>query len=267
MKVKLKNFISSAIFGGVLISVSVDISASTLHAIKPLASGISYGYQATPDGSKVIYRKQTSYSDPSELFSVSLEGNRIPQKISGSDYVGSGVYSNKEIITSNSEKLVYIADNYADQIPALNLVSTMTDGSGLPISISNLYQDINLFQITSDDLRVLFIAGPYQQWSLYSTLLDGSGGEPISLSTYESMGNVTDFIAIPDSNKVVYLADHGVFISYTDNHVTSTNQLSTTNYGYAQLELTPDKQSILILSNNGIYKIPLDGTTDPILST
>ena len=264
MKVKLKRFISSAIFGGVFISISLDLSASTLHAIKPLAVGVQYNYQLTPDASRVIYSKQVSHLDPIELYSVPLEGDRLPQKISGSDVVGSGVYSNQEIISSDSEQLVYIANNSADQLPALNLVSTLIDGSGLPVSISNLYQDINLFQITPDDSRVVFSAGDYQQWSLYSTLLDGSAGEPIALSTYALMGNVTGFIAIPDSNKVVYLTTQGVFISSTDSQITSTVQLSNTNYGYAKIELTSDQQSILISSYDGIYKIPLDGSTAPV---
>ncbi len=203
-----------------LYSAPVDGGSPPVRLNNPLVTGGNVdNFWITPDGSRVVYTADQDTDEVSEIFSAPIVGGATPVKLNAPLVPeGDVVISSRRIaviISSDSRRVVYLADQDTDGISELYSVSidgtppvklNATDASGSTLPIDTVV-------ISPDSSRVVYTADD----GLYSVPI-GGGSAPVKLNTAGSVFHTArpflsnnkkspGFSISPDSNRVVYVAD------------------------------------------------------------
>ena len=168
------------------------------------------GFKISPDGRYVVFKADRETYGVDELFSVPLSGGD-PVKINGPFTSGGDIYIDKFFFSSDSQRVVYQADQEIDE--RLELFSVPIAG-GTAVKLNGpLVADGNVstWQITEDGQRVVYRADQElaHRFEIYSVPI--TGGTAVKLNgTLVYGGTVTVFAVSADSQRVVYSADQEV---------------------------------------------------------
>lgn len=193
-------------------SAPVDGSAAAVSLSGVLGSGFNVvGFRISPDSSRVVYLADQDTDGTFELYSVPITGGSAV-KISGTMVSGGNVDTNGFEISSDSSRVVYIADQ--DVNSKTELYSVPILGGESPVKLNaamgNL-QDVSFFAISSNGSRVVYLADQYVDNQIEIASVPITGGTPVKLNgTLIANGDVSGFTIIPDGSSVVYLADQDV---------------------------------------------------------
>jgi Tol biopolymer transport system component len=162
----------------------------------------------SPDGRHVVYVADQATDEARELWSVAIDGQSPPVRLSGPLPSGTGI--DKFVIAPDSEHVVYrAAQDSADvnelySVPIAGGAITKLNG---PMVAGG---DVDDFQITPDASRVVYKGDQVtDRGEIFSVPI--SGGAQVRLSgTLVLGGNLFDFDITPDGNRVVYKADQQV---------------------------------------------------------
>ncbi len=237
-----------------LYSAPIDGSQSPVKVNGRLVPGgfVSYGFQISPDASRVVYLATQDTPSVLELYSAPIDpgGRRIRRpgvplavKLNG-PLVAGGSISGPFLIGPDSQRVVYHADQEVDGVH--ELYSRPLDGSSVPVKLNGplvaggdvdeLEPDRN--QISPDGTRVVYRADQDTDdvSELYSVPIDGSSG-PVKLNdpVVPPDGYVGDFAIEPDGDRAVFL---------------------TSTYDPLNGTVTPD-----------LVSVPLDGGASPVQFT
>lgn len=169
------------------------------------------GFQISPDGDTVVYRKGRNATDSWDLYSVAMIGGEAVL-INGALPSGAAP-RNYFLITPNSARVLYLVDATVDD--SFDLYSVAINGGGpvkLTTGVSAGYSIDPSFQISADGSRVAFRGATVaaQVYHLFSAPV--TGGTVVRLNGALQAGeNVEATFAISqDSSKVVYRSDEDV---------------------------------------------------------
>lgn len=170
----------------------------------------------SPDSRRVVYRADQERDELWELFSVPIEGGTAVKLngplVSGGDVFG--VYSRGFQVSPDSLRVIYLADQEADEV--FDLYSVPIDG-GTPIKLNAPFGAHGdawaSFDVSPDSTRVVFHGSetPYL-FELYSVPIDGGTVTKLNPSLVDS-GSVSAVSISSDSRHVVYLANQENFQS------------------------------------------------------
>jgi hypothetical protein len=267
-----------------LYSVPLDGSGSPVKLNGSLVLwGDVLSFQISADSSRVVYRADQDTDGVVELYSRPLDGSGSPVKLNGS-LVGGGSVQSAFQISADSSRVVYLADQDADNV--YELYSRPLDGSGSPVKLNGSLLVANGdvhsgFQISADSSRVVYRADSEadQVFQVYSRPLDGSGS-PVELNgSLVSGGHVTDFRISADSSRVVYHADqdtdnvyelYSVPLDGSDGPVKLNGSLVDGGDVTAPFHISPDSRRVVYRADqdtdgvNELYSVSLDGSSSPI---
>jgi hypothetical protein len=199
-----------------LYSAPIDSSGSQTKLNGELNSGGSiYGFELTPDGSRVLYHGRVD-SNTTELYSASVDGGGSQIKINnapnGDGYVAD--YS----ITADSSRVVYLGDLTTEDQD--ELYSAPIDGSGPQTQLVDVAagQEVVDYTLTDDGAFAVFKQFEEDGYDEFESLwaVDVLGdAAPIRLSdSLPEGGEITDFSIAPDNRTVVYRANTEQFGAY-----------------------------------------------------
>jgi Tol biopolymer transport system component len=217
-----------------LYSVPMTGSASPIKLNHPMPSGgLVSDFWISMDGTRVVYLTNEFTSLPSELYSVPLMGG-TPVKLNGPLVNGGNVFDNVNMITYDSSRVIYLADQDTDGV--IELYSAPLVGGAPPIKLngpltSGAYVE-RIFLISPDSSRVIYVAQQDTEWVMELYSVSSSGGTPVKLNgTLVNGGDVESWGGVqisPDGSRVIYLADQDtdeVWELYTDEHLPSVSDI------------------------------------------
>jgi Tol biopolymer transport system component len=199
---------------------SVPITGPALAGVKlngamVAGGGVSWAdFAVSPDSQYVVYRADQQIRDVAELYSVPIMGPAgAGVKLNGS-LVAGGDVSSRLLISPDSGRVIYSADQEVDEVYELYSVPiTGPAGAGaklngpLPFGGDVLPE----FLISVDSARVVYVADQQvdEVYELYSVPVAGPAGAGIRLNdTLPPGGDVmSNFLISPDGARVVYRAD------------------------------------------------------------
>jgi len=189
----------------------------------------------TPDGRAAVYLADQEVDERFELHVVPLDGSGAPRRLNAPLVPGGDVQA--FAVDPKGHRALYLADQDLDG--ARELYTVPLDGSAPPlklnppaIALSNSRGDVPWFTLAPDGEHVVFLAGIYGPSfvSLYAAPLDG--GAPATLLDPFHAGSPTTWVVriAADSSRVVYFL-----------------------------------RSRTAVENFGLFSVPLDGSTPPVL--
>ncbi len=166
-------------------------------------------FSISPDGERVVYRADQDADEVFELYGAPIGGGPVtklnPALVSGGD-VGSSGYD----ISPDSSRLVFIADQAADEVQELFSVDI---AGGTPVKLNAplaALGNVTDFLISPDSATVVYRADQEtdQDYYIYGVPLAG-GSTPVRLNASMPAGrSVGNHYAIsPRGGRVVYQAD------------------------------------------------------------
>lgn len=237
----------------------------------PAPDGSVVGVSLSPDGARVVYRADQDTDEVFELYSVSVHGGPVtklnPPLVAGATAGDVGKY----LVSPDGTRLVYLADQDADQV--YELFGVHLPG-GVPLELSgplvrNGDVDTFNFAISADSRRVVYVADQEVDGrpDLYSAPIDG--GPAVKLSTQAVVAY--DFDISPDSSWVVFrddeIAPHVPAIHAVPIDGGSPIELAETLPASTvqDVELSPDSSRVVIRQyehdalSEGLYSVPVAG--------
>ena len=240
-------------------------------------------FRISPDSSRVIYtadqNDQNSAGDELELFSVPISGGTTT-RLNADLPTGGNVVDSSPLISADSSRVIYIADQNTVGVPELFSVP-IAGGEPVPLN-SNLVSggEVTPFghQISPDGSRVIYIADQNTVGvrELFSVPI--AGGDVVRLnSNLVSGGEVSPFgVQIsPDGSRVIYRADQninnrfelfsvpitgGVLPERLNENLVSSGQV----IGFG---ISPDASRVIYLADQNInnvrelFSVPIAGGT------
>lgn len=180
-------------------------SAQTTAAGTPVqldAAASALDFRSSPDGARVVYRRQLGTTGYRELRSVPLDGATAPVTLHPPLAAGHGVQDFE--IAADGARVVFRS--------GFELFSVPLDGSAPPVRLHvplASTRAVSAFRIGPDGRRVVFLGDLALDdvVQLYSVPIAG-GAAPRKLSgPLVAGGDVTGFVLAPDGRTVVYRAD------------------------------------------------------------
>ncbi len=196
-----------------LFGARLDGGAPPLQYNPPLPAGPVLGdvlgFQATADGSRVLYRADQDSDETFELYSVKTGRNSDPVKLNGT-LPDSGDVLADFALDADGRRVVHqvLAGSYT-------LFSAPTDGAHPPVELDSAASQFPLpFGISLDGTRVVY-RKPVSatDHDLWSAQIDG-GSPPVALAALAGARTVAEFQLGPDSGAVVYRADQDVLARF-----------------------------------------------------
>jgi Tol biopolymer transport system component len=195
-----------------LYSVPLDGSAAPqkLNGPLPEEGDVSFGnFAISADSSRVVYRADQETDQVFELYSVPLDGSAAPQKLNSALVEEGNVYPGGFVISADSSRVVYVADQETDEV--LELYSVPIDGGAAPQKLNGPLPEggnvsFRSFAISANSSQVVYMAEQEMDgmFELYSVPIDG-GAAPQKLNgSLEASEDVVDFAIGGDGRRVVY---------------------------------------------------------------
>lgn len=200
-------------------------TATVLNGTLAATRDVEAGFSISANSAKVVYRSDEAVGDLVELYSVSLAGG-TPTKLNGSlnaggDVLGTGAPTSGQdpLITSNSARVVYLADAVAD---GLNELYSVPIGGGTAVRLNRALTaggDVQNFRLTPDSNWAIYGADgdTDETFELYATPI--AGGTVLDVSGPLVFGGdvILKYVLTPivwevssNSRDVVYAADETV---------------------------------------------------------
>jgi Tol biopolymer transport system component len=176
-----------------------------------VAGGNTFGFEISPDSSRVVYLADQQTDTILELYSVPLGGPAAAGiKLNGALVAGGNVGFSQ--ISPDNGRVVYQADQQTDNV--FELYSVPLGGpaaAGIKLNGALVaLGDVDNFAISPDSSRVVYTADQQTDtvFELYSVPLGGPAAAGIKFNgALVAGGNVVNFQISPDSGRVVYRAD------------------------------------------------------------
>jgi Tol biopolymer transport system component len=229
----------------------------------------------SPDGLHVVFVADQATDEARELWSVPIDGQSPPVRLSGPLPSGTGI--EKFVIAPDSEHVVYRAAQ--DSAGVSELYSVPIAGGAInklngPLVVGG---DVEDFQISPDGTRVVYKAAQATERGEIFSVAIGGGAEVRLSGTLVLGGNLFDFDITPDGNRVVYRADQqvdGLFELYSVpigggafTKISNGAKVSDT------VGITPDSERIVyqatfaISSVTELFSVPVSGGVAVQLNT
>ncbi len=240
-----------------------------------VAGGNVFDFQISPDGAYVIYRADQQVDEIVELFTVATTGGPST-KISGTLVSGGDVRFRSWLVSPDSTRVAYLADQEIDEV--LEVFGAPIAAAGASVRLNDPLDpgppsgDVARYAVTPDSSTALYVADGDEEdvFELYRAPV--AGGSVVKLSgTLVSGGDVQDLRITPDGARSVYRADQNVnnrselFSVPLDG---SQAPLRLTSFGDVRsYDLTPDGTRVLYLAQFGglkLYSVPIDGSQAPV---
>jgi len=193
-----------------LLMLTATFAQVKLHPDLSADTSIEY-YEISPDGSTVVYIADRDEDDVFELYSVSIQGG-ANTKLNGTLVDGGDVDFNRFRvfrISSDSQRVVYIADQETDGTPEIYSVP-INGGTVTKLNGTLAGNDgVRSFQVSPDGQTVVYIADELDNFDdeLYSVPITGGPSTKISQDNI-GIGDVNlTFHISPDGQWVVYVAN------------------------------------------------------------
>jgi len=174
---------------------------------------VSFGnFAISADSSRVVYRADQEIDQVFELYSVPLDGSAVPQKLNSALVEEGNVYPGGFVISADSSRVVYVADQETDEV--LELYSVPLDGSAAPQKLNGPLPEggnvsFRSFAISANSSQVVYMAEQEMDgmFELYSVPIDG-GATPQKLNgPLEANEDIVEFAIGADSRLVIYRAE------------------------------------------------------------
>jgi len=203
-----------------LFGVPLDGSAAPVRLNAPLVAGgdvQNFGFEISPDSTRVVYRADQTTDEVFELFSVALDGSGSPVQVNTTPVLGGDVLD--FALSPDSSHIVYRADQASDEV--YELFGVPLDGSAAPVRINGdlaaggdvqgLFGLTAIpFRITGDSSRVVYMADQTvnEQFQLFSRSIDGGGSSVLLSGTPPPGGDIRDQLLLtPDGTRAIYTGD------------------------------------------------------------
>ena len=193
----------------------VELYSASIDAGSPVkvsgALGVGWdvvSFQLVPGGSRVVYRavhRPVLQEEAAELFGAPIAGGvavKLSEAFAGSSF----------LVSLDGTRVVFTDQ---DQQGVIGLYSALVDGSSAAVELSEDGAVTNVFRISPDGSRVVYVADPENDWILeiYSVPIDGSS-PPLRLDgpfSYDQVALLADLAFSPDGKTVVYRAVKDVY--------------------------------------------------------
>ncbi len=238
------------------------------------------GLQFSPNSSRVLYRADQDTDDVFEIYSVPGTGGAAV-KLNGALVAGGGVSQNGLQFSSDSSRVLYVADQ---DVSNVNEVFSVPSTGGLPVKLNGALVaggDVvsNGVRFSPDGSRAFYLADQLADdvFELFSVPSTGGGAVKIS-GTLATGGDVqaAGLQFSPNGSRVVYRADQ-----QTDNVVElysvpatggaavkiSGPLVSGGDVDSANLRVSPDSSRVIFLADkqtdgvNELFSVPITGGT------
>jgi len=256
-----------------------ELYATPVSGGEPIRLGSTYvpegdvydhGIAISPDSSRVVYLADLERVTFNELYSVPLDGQTVPVKISGSMVPGGNVeWWPGTLISPDGSTVVYLADQ--DTLDQFDLYGVPIDG-GTSVSLtSGTAVSIDSFAISPDSSRVVYADGNSNGVDLFSVPV--GGGERVRLNQVGTVLPEDGYRISPVGPTVVFRSDEeaaGVYELYRTpvegGIPVKVNGTLVSGSGVSVFHLGPDGATVFYhaqdeLTGTGTYKIPLLGGT------
>jgi len=195
-----------------LYSVELDPPFRVHKLNGPMSGEATLWFQVSPDSRRVIYVASEESPTTLEVYSAPIDGSAPRVKLNGTMVGGGNVNGNLIVVTPDSTRVLYVADQDTDGVnelysapidgstPAVKLNAPLVPGGGV----------IGRFQVSPDSTHAVYVADQEQDEvrGLYSVPVDGSAA-PVRLNAdLPAGGYIPLSVAIgPDSSAVFYRAE------------------------------------------------------------
>lgn len=235
------------------------------------------GFKISNDSQWVVYVADQDTNNVNELYRVPITGGASVKL--NATLVGSGdvdVFGFQ--ISSDSQRVVYLADQDVDN--EVELYSVPLTGGGMPVKLNtnNLSgeKDVLDFKISADGQRVIYMADTFIDEKVELFTVPISGGSAIKLNdTLTTAGDVLGFEISADSNWVVYQADpdgNGAEELYSVPIAGGVQQplnasLVTGGSVRSDYQISKNSQRVVYIADDNIvnvdelYSVPISGGT------
>lgn len=197
---------SVPIEGGTPVQISIPLEVN---------SRIYDDYAISPDSRRVVYRVLQGFPGAYELFSAPIEGPSSASVRLNGHLVLRGNVQDNYVISRDSRRVVYVADQERNDVN--ELFSVPIDGPGtagvqlsLPVPQSFSTQFIYQFALSPDSARVAYSASLETpgEYDLYSVPIDGPATASVRVSDPPSSRTVRPPVEFtPDSSRLLYIAN------------------------------------------------------------
>ncbi len=187
-----------------------DSAAKISRTLCAIGCDVDPYFQISPDGTRVIYRADTTATEAYDLWSV-LIGGGVSTRLNGPLTAGGSV-DDGFLLSADGQRVVYRADQAAAFVDELYSVP-LTGGIATRLSgdLASGGDVATGFLVSPDSSTVVYRADEEVNdvEELYSVSI--AGGSPTKLDgALVGGGDVLDFAISPDSARVVYRADQNV---------------------------------------------------------
>jgi len=270
-------------------SVPIDGSsaATPLHPV--LGSGqLISEVSITPDSSRVIIRGELDTDNAVELYSVPIDGSSSTPTKLHPDYPAGRFVQSSYLISSDSQTIIYRADQDIDN--ALDLYSTRTDGSTssdptrLTATAATTQNWVSSYHISNDSSRVIYTGDLEEDntTELYSVEVDGTNHVKLHADLSGTGKDViSNRIAISDdSSTVVFIAnldtttDNELYrIPITGGSPTKLNGTLASTGDVNNFVISPDSSTVIYQASQDnasrveLYSTPIGSSSSLRLNT
>ena len=253
---------------------------SKLTGVMPAFGDVDIGDGSRPaisaDGQFVVYVADQATDGANELWSVPVDGETPPLRLSGLLPSGTGI--ERFVIASDSRSVVYSAAQDSAGVSELYTVpiagGAITKLNG-PLVTNG---DVENFEVSPDSNRVVYQADQItdRRREIFSVPI--TGGVAVKLNgTLVLGGGLYGFDITPDSSRVVYRGDQEVASRFDLYSVPITGggftNLSNGGRVVATLAITPDSRRVVYLASFAIssvvelFSVPVAGGATVQLNT
>jgi len=256
---------SNQFFTQSLFSVPTSGNSSPIILNAPSSDSIFSGnFQISPDNKHVVYIFSSTFPNGnhhSEIFSAPIGGgNSI--RLNGDLIDGGNVSLSGFQISPDSTRVVYVADQFKDEV--FELFSVLISGEG-SVKLNEELTDggdvlsfsLNDFQITPDSAHVIYRADKSIDGisELFSSPING--GDAIKLNGKLEPGDiVNDFVISPNSTQIVYTIPRNIFSVNIDgsNNIQLNDEQRfgpgvLNNFLQSNYQISPDGLHVLFLAD------------------
>lgn len=243
-----------------LYSVSLRDGTRTKLNDPLVAGGDVVDFRISPDSTRVVYRADQQVNERLELFSVPIAGGGAI-KLNGTPVVGGDVLSESDYaISSDSQRVVYRADQAVDE--KFELFSVPLTG-GTPIKLNPPLggSDVLQYNLSADASRVIFQVDLRELWSV------PIAGGTATLITPPLPSDLHLVIVTPDSSRVFYVTRNHPLPEYGGLFSVpiaggATAQLNDGPFSEANtlfVRMAPDSSRVVFPDSGRLYSAQLSG--------
>ncbi len=192
-----------------LFSVPIDGGPVTKLNVPLQPLGEVASFVISPDGTRTVYRADRDEYATVELFSVPTTGGPSV-KLNGPLVAGGDVGSSQVLITSDSSMVLYVADQFIDQVFELFVVPI--EGGEQPRRLNTPLtqpgRSVTTVRLTPDESRVLYRSNPIvdRSFELFSVSIAGGPARRLN-RPMPGTGEVKEYLVTSDGLTVVYAGE------------------------------------------------------------